>query len=148
MFQAGLTWKIILNKRDGFRAAFADWDIDTVDAMGPDYQGRRRKVPPVEVCSQTKTGYPLTFHLPVLGRTRQFRRPCPRGIRMTKAPWYFAYLFRYTLVPDDDKLVRSRLGQSHLTRSTSNLTERTEAEVWDLVQIFVDQQAEKPRRGF
>lgn len=36
VFQAGLTWKMILNKRDGFRAAFADWDIDAVAAMGPD----------------------------------------------------------------------------------------------------------------
>ena len=30
----GLTWKMILNKRDGFRAAFANWDINTVAAMG------------------------------------------------------------------------------------------------------------------
>jgi len=36
VFQAGLTWKMILNKRDGFRAAFADWDINTVAAMGPE----------------------------------------------------------------------------------------------------------------
>ena len=35
VFQAGLTWKMILDKRDGFRAAFADWDIDAVAAMGP-----------------------------------------------------------------------------------------------------------------
>ncbi len=36
VFQAGLTWKMILNKRDGFRAAFANWNIDTVAAMGPE----------------------------------------------------------------------------------------------------------------
>ena len=36
VFQAGLTWKMILNKRDGFRAAFAGWDIDAVAAMGPE----------------------------------------------------------------------------------------------------------------
>lgn len=36
VFQAGLTWKMILNKRDGFRAAFANWDIDAVAAMGPE----------------------------------------------------------------------------------------------------------------
>ena len=36
VFQAGLTWKMILNKRDGFRAAFYDWDINTVAAMGPE----------------------------------------------------------------------------------------------------------------
>ena len=35
VFQAGLTWKMILDKRDGFRAAFANWDIDTIAAMGP-----------------------------------------------------------------------------------------------------------------
>ncbi len=34
VFQAGLTWKMILDKRDGFRAAFADWDINTIAAMG------------------------------------------------------------------------------------------------------------------
>jgi DNA-3-methyladenine glycosylase I len=31
VFKSGLTW---LAKRDGFRTAFADWDIDTVAAMG------------------------------------------------------------------------------------------------------------------
>ena len=34
VFQAGLTWKMILDKRDGFRAAFADWNINIVAAMG------------------------------------------------------------------------------------------------------------------
>jgi DNA-3-methyladenine glycosylase I len=34
VFQAGLTWQMILNKRDGFRAAFANWNIDAVAAMG------------------------------------------------------------------------------------------------------------------
>ena len=34
VFQAGLTWMMILNKRDGFREAFANWDIKTVAAMG------------------------------------------------------------------------------------------------------------------
>ncbi len=36
VFQAGLTWKMILDKRDGFRAAFANWDINAVAAMGPE----------------------------------------------------------------------------------------------------------------
>ncbi len=36
VFQAGLTWKMILDKRDGFRAAFANWDIGAVAAMGPE----------------------------------------------------------------------------------------------------------------
>ena len=35
VFQAGLTWNMILDKRDGFRKAFADWNIDEVAAMGP-----------------------------------------------------------------------------------------------------------------
>ena len=30
VFQAGLTWRMILNKRDGFRSAFHNWDIKTV----------------------------------------------------------------------------------------------------------------------
>ena len=35
VFQAGLTWQMILNKRDGFRSAFANWDIRTVADFGP-----------------------------------------------------------------------------------------------------------------
>ena len=35
VFQAGLTWRMILNKRDGFRSAFGNWHIDTVAAFGP-----------------------------------------------------------------------------------------------------------------
>lgn len=35
-FQAGLSWIIILRKRDAFRAAFADFDPVTVAAFGPD----------------------------------------------------------------------------------------------------------------
>ena len=35
VFQAGLTWKMILAKADGFREALSSWEIDAVDAMGP-----------------------------------------------------------------------------------------------------------------
>ena len=35
-FQAGLSWITILRRRPAFRAAFADFDIDTVAAMTPD----------------------------------------------------------------------------------------------------------------
>ena len=35
VFQAGLTWRMILNKRDGFRAAFGSWNIETVARFGP-----------------------------------------------------------------------------------------------------------------
>jgi len=33
-FQAGLSWSIILKRRDGFRAAFAGWDPEKVAAFG------------------------------------------------------------------------------------------------------------------
>ena len=35
VFQAGLTWRMILNKRDGFRSAFGGWNINTVGGFGP-----------------------------------------------------------------------------------------------------------------
>jgi DNA-3-methyladenine glycosylase I len=35
VFQAGLTWRMILNKRDGFRSAFDNWSISTVARFSP-----------------------------------------------------------------------------------------------------------------
>ena len=35
VFQAGLTWQMILNKRDAFRSAFSDWEIEAVAGFGP-----------------------------------------------------------------------------------------------------------------
>jgi DNA-3-methyladenine glycosylase I len=35
-FQSGLSWITILRKRDGFRAAFADFDPERVASFGPD----------------------------------------------------------------------------------------------------------------
>ena len=35
VFQAGLTWRMILARRDAFREAFQGWKIDRVAAMGP-----------------------------------------------------------------------------------------------------------------
>lgn len=35
VFQAGLTWRMILAKRDGFRMAFGNWNIETVASFGP-----------------------------------------------------------------------------------------------------------------
>ena len=35
VFQAGLTWRMILSKRDGFRSAFSNWNIETVAGFGP-----------------------------------------------------------------------------------------------------------------
>ena len=37
VFQAGLTWRMILARRDAFRAAFDGWRIDSVAAMGPEH---------------------------------------------------------------------------------------------------------------
>ena len=36
VFQAGLTWRMVLARRDAFRQAFQGWRIDQVAAMGPD----------------------------------------------------------------------------------------------------------------
>ncbi len=35
-FQAGLSWACILNKRENFRSAFDNFDLDTVCSYGPD----------------------------------------------------------------------------------------------------------------
>ena len=35
-FQAGLSWRTILNKRDAFRKAFADFNVEKVAAFGDD----------------------------------------------------------------------------------------------------------------
>ena len=35
-FQSGLSWATILRRREGFRRAFADFDVDAVAALGPD----------------------------------------------------------------------------------------------------------------
>ena len=36
VFQAGLTWRMILARRDAFRRAFDGWRIDSVASMGPE----------------------------------------------------------------------------------------------------------------
>ena len=45
VFQAGLTWRMVLSRRDSFRAAFAGWKIDAVAAMGPSDVERLREDP-------------------------------------------------------------------------------------------------------
>ncbi|MCH8987565.1 MAG: DNA-3-methyladenine glycosylase I [Chloroflexi bacterium] len=45
VFQAGLTWRMVLSRRDSFRAAFAGWKIDAVAAMGPPDVERLREDP-------------------------------------------------------------------------------------------------------
>ena len=36
VFQAGLTWRMVLQRRDAFRRAFRGWRIDEVAGLGPD----------------------------------------------------------------------------------------------------------------
>ena len=36
VFQAGLSWNMVLARRDAFRRAFEGWNIDAVAAMGPE----------------------------------------------------------------------------------------------------------------
>ncbi len=45
VFQAGLTWKMVLSRRDSVRAAFAGWSIEAVAAMGPPDVERLREDP-------------------------------------------------------------------------------------------------------
>ena len=45
VFQAGLTWRMVLSRRDSFRAAFDGWKIDAVAAMGPPEVERLREDP-------------------------------------------------------------------------------------------------------
>jgi len=45
VFQAGLTWRMVLSRRDSFRAAFADWKIEAVAAMGENDVARLRENP-------------------------------------------------------------------------------------------------------
>ena len=35
VFQAGLTWRMVLDRRDAFRKAFRGWRIDEVAGLGP-----------------------------------------------------------------------------------------------------------------
>ena len=43
VFQAGLTWRMVLSRRDTFRSAFAGWNIEAVAAMGPPDVARLRE---------------------------------------------------------------------------------------------------------
>ena len=36
VFQAGLSWSMILGRRDAFRRAFKGWSVDAVADLGPD----------------------------------------------------------------------------------------------------------------
>ena len=45
VFQAGLTWQMVLSRRDSFRAAFAEWNIDAVAAMREPDVARLREDP-------------------------------------------------------------------------------------------------------
>jgi len=41
--QAGLSWVLMLKRREGFRAAFLDYEIDRIAAFGPDDEARLRE---------------------------------------------------------------------------------------------------------
>lgn len=45
LFQAGLSWETILNKRDAFRSAYASFDVDTVASWGPSDIDRLMQAP-------------------------------------------------------------------------------------------------------
>ena len=47
VFQAGLSWSMVLARRDAFRNAFVDWRIDDVAAMGPQDVERLRLDPAI-----------------------------------------------------------------------------------------------------
>lgn len=47
VFQAGLTWSMVLARRDAFRNAFVGWCIDDVAAMGPEDVARLRLDPAI-----------------------------------------------------------------------------------------------------
>ncbi|MCW3476191.1 DNA-3-methyladenine glycosylase I [Limobrevibacterium gyesilva] len=40
IMQAGLSWELVLKRRDGMRRAFLGWDVDRVAAMGPADEAR------------------------------------------------------------------------------------------------------------
>ena len=45
VFQAGLTWRMVLSRRDSFRTAFANWKINYVADMDSDDVARLREDP-------------------------------------------------------------------------------------------------------
>ena len=45
VFQAGLTWRMVLSRRDSFRTAFANWKINDVADMDSDDVARLREDP-------------------------------------------------------------------------------------------------------
>lgn len=52
-FQAGLSWRTILGKRDNFRRAFGSWDAERIAAYGPDDVARLLTDPGI-VCNHLK----------------------------------------------------------------------------------------------
>ncbi len=47
MFQAGLSWSMVLARRDAFRNAFGGWRVEDVAAMGPQDVERLRLDPAI-----------------------------------------------------------------------------------------------------
>jgi DNA-3-methyladenine glycosylase I len=88
--QSGLSWALILRKRDGIRDAFAGFDPDAVGAFGPDELDRllqdtrvirnRRKLE--AIISNAQATVALRDELPLPELVWSFRRPtgpAPRG---------------------------------------------------------------------
>jgi DNA-3-methyladenine glycosylase I len=53
--QAGLSWSTILNRRDGYRRAFADFDIPTIAGLGADDEARLLEDPGI-IRNRAKVG--------------------------------------------------------------------------------------------
>ena len=62
IFQAGLSWRMILARRDAFRAVFHGWRIPQVAAMSPDEVDRALLDP--SIIRQPEEGRSLRFQCP------------------------------------------------------------------------------------
>ena len=74
-FQAGLSWKIILQKREGFRKAFYDFDVQKVAQMTDEDMARLREDSSI-IRNRLKIKLPLTMLKPLLG----FKKNMPHSI--------------------------------------------------------------------
>lgn len=95
-FQAGLSWTIILRKREAFRAAFASFDPDRVAAFGPDDVERLMQDPGI-VRARAK------IEATIMG-ARIFLAMCDRGEDFADYVWSFT---EGRVLPGDGKTVPS-----------------------------------------
>jgi DNA-3-methyladenine glycosylase I len=93
-FQAGLSWWIVLRKREAFRAAFAGWDLARVAAFGPEDVARlmgdagivrnRRKID--AVIHNAGRALDIQAHQGSLAAFLWRRAPAPEPARALSAP--------------------------------------------------------------